>query len=85
LLLRLARDAREVEALGSVLSERSGYTPGVRCASVDTLVEVVTTSSLAETSLLEQKGSSAISDIGLDLELNAIDFRRGSVGVWKRD
>jgi hypothetical protein len=81
LLLRLAGDTREVEALRLALGERGCNTSGIRGASVDTLVEVIATSSLAQTSLHELERSTAVSDVGLDLELNAIDFRCGSVGV----
>lgn len=84
MLLRLAGDTREVEAFRLALSERGCNTSGVGGASVDTLVEVITTGSLSQASLHELERSTAVSDVGLDLELNAVDFRCGSVGVWKR-
>lgn len=84
--LRLARDAREERALGSVLVVRGSDTLRTLGTSVETLVQVGSTSSLAETSLHEVDGSTSVGNISLNLEgdrtAGTLNNRLGSIGVW---
>lgn len=85
-LHRRAGDAREEGALRGAFGVRGSNTLGALGTCVEALVQVRSTSSLAETSLGESEGSTSVGNVSLNLEgdwaVRTLNNRLGSVGVW---